>query len=871
MHAKLICTPWSLSLDHTTLDVGELDQHGATICQATFATLPFSRDKRLQTATHRVLQLALKHQPFLKQFASYYCKALTSDKSGTLTATPGQVLILIVWSASILNALECQATLSSAANQKVLQVAAAAAATLVLPPGHPEALKSCIHRLNRCFHRCPNAAKAAAAVATSKPPTAASGVAAAALLDTHIGTAELRAPLVAAYVDGIVGAKERLPDAITHAWTTAAARLTAQEAEPAIDKFILMAKRSAETALANLRGLFAASGAADFSPLGPHAAAAVVPLLRHSKEAVVDAAVATMAELSARLRCIDELFAAVCTVVVVLDGCTGGPALKSTKDRAVFIKVVLLMCPDASDRHLLRRLIGDVRTVFLRMAERLVAVAKCEVTSDGKVGALSAARAWALAGAMHDLYGTALNAHSASAPAAVAAAAVASALAEMANSTDAEVRRAVLTVSAALAVDISLGASLAPLQAAAEASVRDGAGKVALRTEGIAGLAVSGAIAASGETCSWELFTGSSSNGNAPPPAVQLLQPAVLATVGAFGVYAAAAAAAAAPVAAAVDTEVMMMALAALLLGNAALPRAAALQVTHQALTMHPRLATPLLSSLVTLVDTYPDIPTARGPAPSPGEPPPSTGARILSPRILASAALLCPIASEDPHLAAQLLTLLHHPVALGLRCSRSAGAAVRRLLHRCGLTSPPLLATCAMTIGGRLSLSAAPPAAHSHTAHLAAQDTLASCVVLSPESVWPVCMQLLRQLMDSRELEELVENDIRIFQTPRGCLMVEEFGSQLSPDELFAIGSRQISAMASEVVMSADGSGKKGRSEGTKGGKKGVISKEEQQRQDQLATEVRYASMFCNVFEFCMCMMKYPGSLGGGGEVCNH
>lgn len=694
-----------------------------------------------------------------------------------------------------------------------------------MPPGHLRALNACIHRLSGTFRHCFSAAKAAAAVAAATPATPAGGIAAAALLDTSDDAT--RGALLAAYVDNIVAAKERLPDATAHAWASAAARLTCQEVALAVDKFMLMAKRSAETALANSRGLFSPA-ALDLSPVAPEATAALVPLLRHSKEVVVTAAAAALNALAARLRSADALATAACAVVAVLDGSAGGAAPKSTKDRAVFARTVRAMCPDASDRHALRALTGDVRAAFLRVTARLVAVAKCEVTTDGKAAELSAAREWALAGAMHDLHAQTTPCSGETA----AARRVALTLAEVAGSADGEVRRAALTAGAALAVDAALGAELAPLRVAAEGAVRDGASKVALRTEGVAGLALAAAIAAKADNSSWELFAGGGA-------AVQLLHPTALASVGAAGLYAAAAAAAAAASdAASVDADAAVAtALAALLLGNESLPRVVALCLARRELAARPRLAVPMLTSLAALVDAYPDIPTIQAPAVAPSEPPSHTGARSLSPRILAAASLLCSHAAANPALAAQFITLLHHPVTLGLR---SGGAPARHLLSKGGLTSGALLATCAETIGDHLNLSSTTAVSHSDTVHAAAQAAIGSCLALCPESVWPVCLAHLQQLMSPQELHELVDNDIRIFQTPRGRLMVEEFGSQLSPDELFAVGSRQASARASEVATGANGFSKKGGAESHKGGKKAAISKESQQRQEQLAVEVR-------------------------------
>jgi hypothetical protein len=113
----------------------------------------------------------------------------------------------------------------------------------------------------------------------------------------------------------------------------------------------------------------------------------------------------------------------------------------------------------------------------------------------------------------------------------------------------------------------------------------------------------------------------------------------------------------------------------------------------------------------------------------------------------------------------------------------------------------------------------------------------MAAALALAPVAVWPACCDVLTQLMNPAELHSLHVNDLRIFRTPRGKLMIEEFRSQLAPDELIAQRSAPVKASARRQ----DAAGAEGDAAAKKGGakKKAALSKEEQQRQDMLEAEV--------------------------------
>ena len=767
----------------------------------------------------------------MKRFASFYCKTLLTDKAGALTATPGAVLPLVAWAAALLRALGTDAALAKAAAPKVLQAAGDAAAKLA-HPRVPAALSQVAVRRLAAPLRSSSAAVggAARALACASPPTAGGGAVAAALLD--LGSADDYAAVAQAYVEGVVGCKERLPDATANAWTLVAARLAARDVEIAAIKLGAMARRSAETALANSRGLFALDGAADLSPAAPAAAAVLLPLLRHSKEPVVDAASAAVLALAARLRQAGALAGAAAAVVGLLDGSAEGQQqAKSAKERTALARLALAMCPAATELRRLRALEGDVRGPTARVAAQLAACAPHEATTAAKAAVLEAAEAWALAGSMHALHSGARESADGAA-CATSARAVAEAAAGAAVAKEAEVRRAGLGAAAALALDVSQAAAMAPLAASAAAVARDGARKAALRGEAAAALAVAAAAAAaarSDDAPGWALFTG-----GADAPAAQLLAPAALAGIGASGAYVAAAAAFAAGAAPApcINDELLSAAFAALLLGNAQLPRAAALPLLRRACESPPRpsLAGATIAALQDALDRFPALPTTEM-ATGTNETA-HAGARVLAPRLLHAAAVIAPLAASDAAMASELLQLLHHPVATSACRTRHHNGPARHLLRRHGLATEGGLCAATRTLGACLRDSAT----GSDAARAAAQRAIGTALALQPGAVWPEVHSLLRDLLAREEVESLEPNDVRIFKTPRGRLMVEEFGSQLSPDELFATGSRAAAAR--------EAGAENGAKRPSKGGKKG-LSKEEQQRQDRLAAEVD--TLFCS------------------------
>jgi hypothetical protein len=163
------------------------------------------------------------------------------------------------------------------------------------------------------------------------------------------------------------------------------------------------------------------------------------------------------------------------------------------------------------------------------------------------------------------------------------------------------------------------------------------------------------------------------------------------------------------------------------------------------------------------------------------------------------------------------------------------------QLFVRHGLVDGAALATFARTAGASLHLQGADDAAEADasparlrfsqpTLQLASQRTVSAALALAPAAVWPVCFELLRALLDPTPLLALHENDVRIFRTPRGRLMIEEFRSSLSPDELIAQRSAPPPRRRNGGAAAAPDA---------KAKKKPALSKEEQLRVDMLEAEV--------------------------------
>ena len=82
-------------------NAGFLEEHGAAVCQLVFDTLPAYTERSTRRAVLRFLASTLPaHLPFLKRFASFYCKALAGERAAAAAATPAGAVTLTAWAAA---------------------------------------------------------------------------------------------------------------------------------------------------------------------------------------------------------------------------------------------------------------------------------------------------------------------------------------------------------------------------------------------------------------------------------------------------------------------------------------------------------------------------------------------------------------------------------------------------------------------------------------------------------------------------------------------------------------------------------------------------------------------------------------------------
>jgi hypothetical protein len=677
----------------------------------------------------------------------------------------------------LLAALKRHPELAAMANSKVLSLTGSVIAARASPGPSPVPLNACIRKLAQVISSHKEFVEEAVKLCKSAAPSA---IIAAALLDAATEDTVVRDVVASAYIDGIVGCKDRLPDSTADTWRPVVARLTTHEAAAALAKLAVMTKRCAETALTNSAALLSSHGP-DLSSVAPLVMDTLTPLLRHSKDAVIARAAAALPPVATRFRDAGVLADAALTLVGILDGSAPGGKAKSSRERALVIAAVRGMAPSATDRSAARRRQGNVRAATLRVAAALATAAMAEATTDSKAAALSAAEVWVRAGAAATMFG--MSGHVGEAGALSLAADVVSAAATAAAAKEADVRRAALGAGAAIAADPTLAVALLPLAAAAAAAVRQGAAKAALRTEGLMGLCI--VAAAAGHAAGADADTAWALCGSV---GAVLLTPQALATAPVGAAYAAVAVVALLEHGPrhAVSLHVAGASLAALALGNAPFPRAVALAVAPRAAAAAHAAATATWN----LLESFPAIPGTEAPnAAATGEGVSHTGGSVLAPRVAALAGVLAPYATSCPALVVDLLLALHHPALVANTHTRHTTEPARRLLTQHGLTSLELLSPVAHSLGERLVLPPLPSPSgngavatvHTCAMHAAAQRSLAAVLAAGVDGLWGDCLQVLTRLLDSTDVDALLDNDVRMFETPRGKLMVEVCPSSLA------------------------------------------------------------------------------------------
>lgn len=819
-----------------------LASQGSRLCQLILATVPAYSDKACRLAVIKCLGTALQNVEFLKLFAGSFCKAVSSDKG---PASPLAVLNTTSCACALLSALASQSELSKAIT-KVLQVVETSISQLSSEKcvtSHAHAV--CIRRLSSTIYSHPSIQAAAESVPSCPAVCAA-------LLQRTQPPQSSSDAAVKAYIATIVSCKEKLPDSTVNAWAACTRRFSSTNVCAALEALAPMVKRSAEIALSNTRTLFT-SPAADMSAAVASATELLAPLLRHSKPAVVQLATSALSEVSTRVRGARELADTALATVGVLSGATGAKP-KSAKERIALIDMVREMCPAAWDRKALHSMHGDVRGGTMRVAEALVKYIPDEPVGEAKVAVLCAVEAWcALAGWHTMLYGaekenSEVGGEQSSATIERARAVVKALVPEIDSKDDQEARKAACSAIAALAADSVLLPVLQPAVKAAESTVQASASKASLRAAGCACLAVVAAIA-------------TLDNSSEVPEALEgaletLLDPSALASADHHATYAALACfhiLSKTPSPARI--KLTSKALAAMALQNASLPRSTAVTLLQRCTKESPQVSMVVMHAMLEFLEAFPDIPGTEGPPPAAGEAAFTAAAKILGPRVTAVIVQIAGNASkQDAEMCGAMMQLLHHPVVCLVHrhtAPPDVTAPTVELFKRFDLTDGPSLAAVAATAGARLQLrdvddsathsngSTAPSgtAFNAHTIHVAAQRTMAAALALAPDAVWPACCEVLKQLMDPTELHALHENDLRIFRTPRGKLMIEEFRSQLSPDELIA--QRSAPVKASKRNGDSAGADKAAASKKVGSKKKPTLSKEEQQRQEMLEAEV--------------------------------
>lgn len=817
-----------------------LSSQGSRLCQLILSTVPEYNDKACRLAVIKCLETAFQTVDFLKLFAGAFCKAISSDKG---QSTPLAVLNATSCACALLSALATHRELSKAIT-KVLQVIDASISQL----GRKH--DATLHAHGVCLRRLSSTIYSHASIQAAAESVPSCPVVCAALLQRCKPPKSASDAAVKAYITAVVSSKEKLPDSTVHAWAPCTQRLTSANVCAALESLAPMAKRSAETALSNAQTLFS-------TPSGNMAGAAAAatdllsPLLRHSKPTVVQLAIAALSELSARVKGAAELAEMTLAAVGVLSG-AAGPKPKSAKERVTLAEMVQSMCPAACDRKALHGMHGDVRGAAMRVAAALVKYVPDEPVGEAKVAVLCAVEAWcAFAGWHAMLYGprkenSDVDGEQSTAALDNAHAVVKSLVSQLEAKDDQEARKAAFSALAAMAADSVLVPALKPAAKAAEMTAQGGASKASLRAAGCAGIAVVAAVAT--------IDSSSEVPSSCEEALENLLAPSALAAADRHAAYAALAcfhmlsrARSAARV------EVTTKALAVMALQNSPLPRSTATGVLQRTTRDAPRVAMAAMHALSDFLGMFPNIPGTEGPALAAGESAVPPAAKVIGARASAAIALMAGnVPTQDAELYGIMMQLLHLPVVCHLHRHKPPADVTHstvQLFKRFDLTDADTLVTVAKSAGAQLQLkddsegevqTNGGTEAHgtpysAHDTHVAAQRSMAAALALAPEAVWPACCEVLKKLMDPTELHALHENDLRIFRTPRGKLMIEEFRSQLSPDELIAQRSAPVKASKrKENAAATDDASKKAASK-----KKPALSKEEQQRQEMLESEV--------------------------------
>lgn len=803
-----------------------LANHAIDFCKIVEATLPAYQDKASRQAVLSCLCKALLKPAFVKIFATYYVKTLASSTT------------MLGHSAAVINAASCGCALLSAMVQpefakglpKVMEAISTVVASVSLSVGL-RAQVVCIRRVSATLYSSKVLLEAAQA-------TAHAPIISAALLLPHTVPLAAREAAVKAYNATVISSKEKIPEHKLHAWDPCVKQFTATCVGSSLDTLSPMVKRSAETALTNAEALFSVP-VADLSPVAEPSLALLLPLLRHSKPAVVQRAADALRHLAACVRGATEYADIACGITDVITG-SSGPKPKSGKERAALADAVRCLCPAAWDRRGLYRMHGDFRMAALRVAKVLAACVGSEPVAEAKIAALLAAEAWATAASWRQVYVPSQQGDVEGARQ-HATELVASLAAVMGGKADADVRAVACTVAGALAVDVDLGGALQAVAGQVADVAVSATAKAAMRGPGCAGLA---AAAAAGADSSAASALGAT--------AQKLLDPSALSSVGRHAAYGAVAAwhlLRSNP-----DMATLPMysrTLAALALQNDPTARSAANELLPGCIAAAPPIAGMVLSMLWDMLEAYPDIPGIEGPPVPAGEVPSRVGAKLVAHRVVATVTTVGQqISTSDAASIDLLLRVLHHPVVAAADIHAPPQLSTRKsaaLLRRLGATDGAVLATVVRRAAGRLRLTevdendaaAANGAAAdagtrftAHSEHLAAQRSAAAVLAVDPGAVWPACFEALKALLCADALAALHVNDIRTFRTPRGRLMVEQFQSQLSPDELFAQHRDPVKASRGSTASVAAKSGA--------GKKKAPMSKEEQHRQERLEDEVR-------------------------------
>eukprot|EP00892_Ulva_mutabilis_P008725 jgi/Ulvmu1/6224/UM028_0082.1 len=819
---------WRTTLPTAVSSPDFLQTHAAEFCGIIEATLPAYEDKTSRQAVLSCLAKALAQPAFVKSFATHYVKTLASSP-----AIQGH-------STAVINTASCGCALLSAMTQpdfakglpKVLQAVSTSVASLH-GANSAAAQNVCIRRLSATVYS--SSALLQAAQGTPVP------IIAAALLHPRTVPPESRSAAVSAYVSTVISSKEKLPEAQLLAWAPCVAHFTAACVTTSLDAMGPMIKRSAETALTNAQAVFSAP-MHDLSPAAEPAGALLLPLLRHSKPAVVQRSSDALRDLAARVHGATERADLACAIVAVMNGSSGSKP-KSGKERAALADVIRGLCPAAADRRALHRMHGDFRLEALRVATTLAACVASEPVAEAQAAVLLAAEAWVAAAGWQRLY-TPVDAGNVSAAVQHAEELVAVLPAFMGAKADADIRTNVCGVAAALALDAELARTVQPVAALASEAAASGATKAALRGAGCAGLAAAAAAAAAGEDAD------SAAADSLIKCAQKLLEPAALAGIGRHAAYAAVATwhllrSCSDPA----TVALLSRALAAMAIQNDSTARSATVALLPKCIASSPPVARAVLQELWRFLEAYPDIPGIECPPVAAGETSSRIGAKLVAHRAVAAATTVAQtVPKTDPESTDLILHVLHHPVVAEAdihAAAQHSASRSARLLRSLGLTDGPTLAAVATRAASRLRLRAcdeAPEATNgaavepgtpyaARSEHLAAERSVAAALAVDPDAVWPACFAALKDLLCPDALMALHVNDVRTFRTPRGRLMVEEFQSQLSPDELFAqrgeptISSRPAAASA---PAKAGGGGKK----------KAALSKDEQQRQERLQAE---------------------------------